>query len=379
MGHQSECAEDRGNVTETEKECAEAASPPREEMFATTQALQDEELELEEEKRAFAEKKKTERRSRKIDNHPIAKLLQELIPFADQGLAPLPRVIEEMRCMMCGILLQSCGSSSERSTEDIPRMGVTDETIEKNRRSATLMRLEGYRDAHAKRYLLHDIYTNGTGTAGEECALRLMAKLRTGTYCIASHGGHLHVLHTCDYDNSTCRCYITQVLRSRFGKWVARTCASSRNISFERRRSIAVYMSHGTRVVLKINHSGGDWVRGGENRTLPVHGSGERGSFQLVEGGTDPSSRSFQFAFGPGSTDDKTNTGQEGAANLGDGRHGKEGNTSGIGQTGTQRSHKGEQILNMIMTSAVTPLARFFDSHLWLESHYKALSPRSNC
>lgn len=101
MDHQSECAEDRGNVTETEKECAEAASPPREEMFAATQALQDEELELEEEKRAFAEKKKTEQRSRKIDNHPIAKLLQELIPFADQGLAPLPRVIEEMRCMMC--------------------------------------------------------------------------------------------------------------------------------------------------------------------------------------------------------------------------------------------------------------------------------------
>ncbi|XP_072158028.1 uncharacterized protein [Bemisia tabaci] len=250
-------------------------------------------------------------------------------------------------------------------------MGVTDETIEKNRRIATLMWLEGYRDAHAKRYLLHDIYTNGTGTAGEECALRLMAKLRTGTYCIASHGGHLHVLHTCDYNNSTCRCYITKVLRSRFGKWVARTCASSRNISFERWRSIAVYMSHGTRVVLKINHSGGDWVRGGENRTLPVHGSGERRSSQLVEGGTDQSSRSFQFAFGPGSKDDKTNTGQEGAANLGDGRHGKEGNTSGIGQTGTQRSHKGEQILNMIMTSAVTPLARFFDSHLWLESHYK--------
>ncbi|CAH0776516.1 unnamed protein product [Bemisia tabaci] len=43
---------------------------------------------------------------------------------------------------------------------------------------------------------------------------------------------------------------------------------------------------------------------------------------------------------------------------------------SATGQ-GSQRNHKGEQILNMIMSSTVTPLARFFDSHLWLESHYR--------
>ncbi|CAH0395963.1 unnamed protein product [Bemisia tabaci] len=232
--------------------------------------------------------------------------------------------------------------------------------------------MAGYRDAHAKRYILHDIYKNGTGGTGENGAMRSLAKLRTGTYCIAAHRGHSHVLHTCDYNNSTCRCYLAKILRGRFGKWLTRKCSSTRNLSIQRWRAFAIYMSSGTRSILKINNSGGNWLRGGQNRAIPLYGGGQRRSAELVEGGPDQSSHPLQWTSRPGSTGDKTHFGQEGERGCGNGGDGEEGCQSGVSR-GTQRSHKGEQILAMIMSSTVTPLARFFDSHLWLESHYRSM------
>ncbi|CAH0395645.1 unnamed protein product [Bemisia tabaci] len=97
---------------EENAECGQVMSPHREEeqqqqqqeepepTFVATQALQDEELTMNEEKKKASEKKRTEQQKKKVETHPLAQLLQELISFADEGLAPLPRVLDELRGMI---------------------------------------------------------------------------------------------------------------------------------------------------------------------------------------------------------------------------------------------------------------------------------------
>ncbi|CAH0763080.1 unnamed protein product [Bemisia tabaci] len=263
------------------------------------------------------------------------------------------------------VLFRSCRSGSEGSVENHESVGVTDEESEKARHLATLMWVDGFRDIDGKRALLHDVYSNCVGRGGEELCLRLLARLRTGTYIVGAHGNHIHVCHTCDYLNSTCRCYITKVIRSRFGRWVARTSVSTRNITYQRWRNIAIYLSSGTRYIIKVNHSGGDWVRGREDRAVPLRRSGQRGSPELVAQREDEGARTLQLAAGSGLADNQAHIGSEGERNIRNRRDREEGGADDIigQQSGQrqQRQHKGETILGMIMSSAVTPLARFFD------------------
>nr|XP_018907625.1 PREDICTED: uncharacterized protein LOC109037419 [Bemisia tabaci] len=271
------------------------------------------------------------------------------------------------------VLFGACRSPTEGSLEDNEGLGVENEESQEAREAATQVWMAGFGTINGKKTFLHDIYQNKFGRSGEELCVRLLAKLRAGTYIVASHGNHLHICHACDYFNSTCRCYVTKVIRSRFGKWVARSSTCTRNIGIERWRNIPIYLSSRSRHILKINHSGGDWVRNSQNRSVPLLRSGKRGQDELVEECADESFDTLQFSAGHRTANNQEDYRSEGQGDIRAGRD-REESIAGIdiGQIGQrQRQHKGETILNMMMNSAVTPLARFFDSHLWLESTYK--------
>ncbi|CAH0394271.1 unnamed protein product [Bemisia tabaci] len=333
------------------------------------------------------------------------------------------------------VLFGACGSPTEGSLEDNEGLGAENEESQEAREAATQVWMAGFGTIAGKRTFLHDIYQNRFGRSGEELCVRLLAKLRAGTYIAAGHGNHLHICHACDYFNSTCRCYVTKVVRSRFGKWPPTEKAAAEHAfrtylqvqEWQGEKTDPCILCHHFTILCQMcnqscdNFQMKDTLQGEEEKgdidepeimtfldenqdsepglstavpdeksetdgeydesdlkieeptTRVLRSSGKRGQDELVEECADASFDTLQFSAGHRTANDQEDYRSEGQGDIRAGGD-REESIAGIdiGPIGQrQRQHKGETILNMMMNSAVTPLARFFDSHLWLESTYK--------
>lgn len=80
--------------SETEREKSRSRSETPE---IPTQALLEDEIQLQKDKKIATKKITMEQRQKKFDKHPIAEMIHDLIAFTETGLAPLPRVMERVQ------------------------------------------------------------------------------------------------------------------------------------------------------------------------------------------------------------------------------------------------------------------------------------------